>query len=209
MIKSLKLLILVYLALGYLNANAQTKKRVRKVKKYYFVTASNDTTHCKKLEWSTLLNGKLSELKYTTLDGKKVHLKGKKKVPDVILFYENGKTLDKLPSKLHKPKSYYKYVERTVNGKLIVYLREQSYSGGTSENINSPGYTKGGMGLYRFWLRLPNGEIYKINKTKNMKNIIIPYLKNCAEFINEYKGNFETDEKSFVKMIKLYNSLCN
>lgn len=186
----------------------------RKVKKYYFVTKEHDTVRCKKMEWNVLTNGKLRTLEYTDLDGKKIHLKGKNKVPNIITFYENGTFYDKLPSKINKPNGYYKYIRRSVNGKLRVYLRHQgegtmfiSDKGGNLVNTRK-GFTKGPVGLHRFWIRFPDGSIYKVNKKKNMNDIIIPYLKKCENFLNTYKGNYSTDEDSFIKMIKLYNKSC-
>ncbi len=37
---------------------------------------------------------------------------------------------------------------------------------------------------------------------KNMKEIIIPYLKSCPEFMVVYMDNFDNDEKSFINTIK-------
>jgi len=41
---------------------------------------------------------------------------------------------------------------------------------------------RGHAGIYKFFIKLPNGTFYKINSKKNMKKYIIPYLQECAEF---------------------------
>jgi len=181
----------------------------------YFVT-KDDTVFCKDMSYGTTAQGFLNELKYTDLNGNKVELKGRKNVPDVLTFYKFGSIIDKTPLKANKPDSYIRYTDRAVNGKLKVYLAQQGYlAGGMTYNpsvytASSGGWqsTGGPSGIYRFYIKMPDGSYYKINSKKNMKNIIKPYLLSCKEFENNYKGDFSTREQPFMDMIKLYNSLC-
>ena len=88
-----------------------------------------------------------------------------------------------------------------VDGKLIVYAEHPGrveYIGGGS----------GPYGSYRFIIKMPDGNYYKINDKGNMNDIIKPYLLKCAEFKNKYKGNFSTDEEPFKETAALYNQLC-
>ncbi len=47
-----------------------------------------------------------------------------------------------------------------------------------------------------------------LKKRKNLKNQIKPFLLKCQELKKQYKGDFNTHEKSFNETIRLYNSLC-
>ena len=55
---------------------------------------------------------------------------------------------------------------------------------------------------------MPSGTYYNANKRKDVKNYIKPYLLQCSEFKKQYKGDFSSDEKEFIQMIRLYNSVC-
>ena len=67
----------------------------------------------------------------------------------------------------------------------------------------------GSVGSYRFFIRMPDGTVHKINDKKNMNEVIKPFLLRYSEFKTEYKGEFKDDEYTFMEMIKLYNSLCD
>ena len=169
--------------------------------RYYFVTSKNDTTFCKELDYDVTLQGYLSKVEYIDINGNKAKLEGRSKVPDVITFYLDTIIKDKVPLKANKPNGYIKYTTREVDGKLRVYLSQQGY-------IYVSPDTYGPTGLYRFYIKFPDGKYYKINKKKNMKTIIIPYLEKCKEFKAQYKGNYSHEEEPFMETIRLYNSLC-
>jgi hypothetical protein len=206
-----KLIIIFSILLCCGIANAQTDT----TRKYYFVT-KKDTTFCKKLQYSTTAQGYLNKLEYNDMNGKEIVLKGQKNVPDVLTFNIDTIILDKVPLKADKPESYIRYTQRVVDGKLKVYLAQQGYYEGVKySDSDSPyadqnGYvdTGGPAGIYRFYLKMPDGTYYKINSKKNMKNYIKPFLQKCSEFVNEYTGDYSTKEEPFMEMIKLYNSLC-
>ena len=176
----------------------------------YFIVG-NDTTFCDKLSYKTTGQGYLKSITYTTTSGEEVHVEGKKNVPDVITFCINGSFFDKTPLKANKPNGYIRYTKRSVDGKLIVYLQQQGYDNSYHYTPNTYGddWQKGGpVGTYRFYLKMPDGTFYKINKKGNIKKFIKPYLLECDKFKEAYNGDFSTEEKPFMEMIKLYNSLC-
>ncbi len=166
-----------------------------------FFIVREDTTFCNNLKFSTTSQGYLKSISYDDLNGKSVSIEGRKKVPDVLTFCINGSLIDKTPLKAHKPDGYIRYTERAVDGKLKVYVGRQESVDLGSGNVAS--------GTYRFFIKMPNGTYYKINKKSNMEKYIKPYLLKCVEFKNQYKGDFSRREPQFIEMIKLYNSLCN
>ena len=167
---------------------------------YYFAT-NKDTVYCKSLEYGTNMVGNLRMLVYTDANGKKVEIKDKKLIPDVMSFNMNGVFYDKIPLKADKPDGAIRYTKREVDGKLKVYLAQQGTTIGSD-------FTSDPSGTYRFFLKMPTGTYYKINNKSNMKEHIKPYLSRCKEFAAEYKGDFNTNEEPFMEMIRLYNSLC-
>lgn len=162
----------------------------------YFVVDYKDTTYCEQLKYSCTVQGWLDELTYTTEDGKKESIEGRKNVPNVTTFYIKGRSIDRTPVKAHKPDSYIRYTERTLDGKIRVYAPGQGYNSDFEPS-----------GTYRFIALMPDGTWYQINK-KNMKKYIRPYLEQCAEFMKNYSGDFSTDEGPAVKMFAIYNLSC-
>lgn len=183
-----------------------------------FFIVQNDTTFCKDLNYTTTAQGYLNSIQYTDQRGKKISMIGRENVPDVATFYIKGRLIDKTPLKANVPDGYIRYTVRAVDGKLRVYFVEPGYSSGTGiryqgvENFTNPNSywnTSGHTGLYRFYLRMPEGIFYKINSKNNMDKYIKPYLLACTEFQSKYRGDFSTaKEKPFMEMIELYNSLC-
>jgi len=182
----------------------------------YFIVRK-DTTFCSKLNYSTTAQGYLKSIEYTDVNGKRKSVDGRKNVPDVSTFYQDSISIDKTPLKANRPDSYIRYTERAVDGKLKVYIAQQGYNQGTmsygpglnsGSNNNRLESTGGPSGIYRFYLKMPDGTYYKINNKGNMKKFIRPYLLKCTEFKNEYKGDYSAREQPFTDMIRLYNSLC-
>lgn len=162
----------------------------------YFVTQTKDTVYGAELKYGTGTWGALNFLSYIRADGSPVVYKSKKSAPTVLTLNIDGKTIDKIPLKPNSKREV-RYLERTIDGHLIVYLQHQKNS-----NYND------GTVMYIFYLKMPNGKFYKINSNKNMKNVIIPYLNECNAFINNYDGEYSNKEEPFMEMIQLYNSLC-
>jgi hypothetical protein len=162
----------------------------------YFVVGT-DTTFCTKLSASFTSQSYIGELNYLDSESKKVALKGRKNIPDIILLCINGKTLDRVPQKLNKPEGYIKWSPRVVNGKLIVNYYESTMSTQTATTS-----------IVRFYLRMPDGTYYNIYKSKDVKTFIIPYLEQCKSFKSKYKGDYSRNYDDFTKTIELYNSLC-
>ena len=163
----------------------------------YFVTQTLDTIYCTNLTYRTATWGGLNYLSYTRLDGAPVVYKSKKSAPLVLTLYIEGSTIDRIPLKPNSKKEI-RYTKRTVDGKLRVYLVHQN-----------PSNSGDGTVMYMFYIKLADGKFYKINKKKNMENVIIPYLKECTSFTRSYKGEFSNKEEEFIEMIELYNELCD
>jgi len=170
----------------------------------YFIEGK-DTTFCKSLAYTTTGQGYLKSISYEDMDGKKVELKSKKELPEVETFCIEGTFFDKTPLKADKPDGYIRYTERVVDGKLKLYLGEQGSF--TSTNVATGKSTTGAVGSYRFFIKMPDGKYYQVNK--DMKKVIRPYLEKCAEFKKQYKGDYGTGEQEFKETVTLYNSLCD
>jgi hypothetical protein len=183
--------ILFFLVSAGLNAIAQD----------YFIKGK-DTVFCQQLEFKLNAQEYLKSVKYTDEKGNASTITDRFELLDIITIYQGGIYLDKIPLKANKPDSYIRYTIRAVDGKLRVYLAEQGYVHNPNPNFSGP------SGIYRFFLKMPDGTYYKINSKKNMKTYIIPYLKQCSEFNKSYKGDFSSKEDPFMEMIRLYNSLC-
>ncbi|MBD3636468.1 MAG: hypothetical protein HUJ25_03925 [Crocinitomicaceae bacterium] len=162
----------------------------------YFIIDDKDTTKCVDLEYSLTVQGWLKRVSYTTLDGEKVEIDGRKEVPNVTTFCIDSVTFDRTPLNPKKPEKYIRYDLRTVDGKIKVYAPGQ--------RINTNGDP---VGKYRFFVRFPDGEWYTVN-SKNMETIIKPYLIKCKAFASSYSGEFSTSEEEAIEMFELYNQLC-
>uniref|UniRef100_UPI00404A98B5 hypothetical protein n=1 Tax=Gelidibacter sp. TaxID=2018083 RepID=UPI00404A98B5 len=177
----------------------------------YFVV-QNDTTFCKNLDYRTTAQGYLKKISYINSEGNEVSIEGRKNVPDVITFYRDSLTIDKIPLKASKPDSYVRYIARAVDGKLKTY--SNAFTRSKSADKYTPGnplgdWNYGGtMGAYHYTIKMPNGIFYDISN-KNIKKHIKPFLLKCVEFKNQYKGEYKKNEVYFNQMIELYNSLCD
>lgn len=163
----------------------------------YFITQLKDTVFCSDLKFGTNTYGHINFLSYIQPDGSPIKYQSKKTVPVIPTLYIDGETLDRIPL---KPKSKHDviYLKRTVDGPLKVYLQHQNQS-----------YTSAGTVMYIFYLKMPDGTFYKINDKLNMSQFIIPYLKKCSAFTDQYDGDYSNKEEAFIEMIQLYNQLCS
>jgi hypothetical protein len=218
--KLILIVVTCFILFNYGIVNCQSKPT-----NYYFIKG-RDTVFCSILVYQTNAQGVLTYLTYTDMDGKVISMSGKKNVPDVNTFCIGGEAADKVPINPNKPDGYYRYFPRAVDGKLIVYCPGQetisvigntTVAGNPSNAVShsSPGYSnvstthQGQSGPYIFFLKMPDGTIYKINKKSNMEDYIKPHLLACREFAKQYKGDFSSEEAPFMESIKLYNSVCN
>lgn len=162
----------------------------------YFIKQTKDTVFCTDLQFSTNTRGELDFLRYIMLDDSPIVFKSKKTVPFVLTLFIDGKTIDRIPLTPNAKKQV-RYTERTVDGKLKVYLVHQDNSDSKDATV-----------MYIFYIKMPNNQYLKINKKKNMEKEIVPYLKNCQAFLDSYKGEYSNKEEAFIEMISLYNQLC-
>ena len=169
----------------------------------YFIV-NKEKTYCSDLSFEITSQSYLKSISYTDSSGKKIEIEGRKKVPNISTFYINGNLIDKIPQKVDKPKKYIKWAKRVVDGKLIVnyYHSEMTtsnwYSDGDIKDITT--------GITKHFVKMPNGTYYDIRSSKDRKKHIIPYLKRCANFKSQYKGDF--NKRDFNEIITLYNQVC-
>lgn len=149
-------MLLVITILSGLNAKAQSEPAP-----YYFVTNELDTTFCMSLDYGTNTQGFLDRMTFIKTNGEESDMKGKSKVPNVVTFYMEGKTYDKVPYDLDSGFGEYIYSERKVNGDMKVYLDRK---------------VKGQSDIYRFYVRLTDGSYVKVNSRSNMNRHIKPAL---------------------------------
>ena len=160
---------------------------------YYFVKHDFDTVFCKSLSYGTGTWGVLNRLEYTTPEGISYELRGKNNIPKIITFYLNGKTFDRIPYNLGGSKKLYVYSERITGDKLKVYLDPMVQD----ESV-----------IYRFYVRIEDGNFYKVDKRSDFENVIVPFMMKCEKFRNALDFPLTKDEKTFIKAAKLFNSLC-
>jgi len=181
------MLILITILSGF-NANAQSEPAP-----FYFVTNERDTTFCMSLDYGTNTQGFLDRMTFIKTNGEESNIKGKGRVPNVVTFYMEGKTYDKVPYDLDSDFGEYAYSERMVNGDMKVYLDKK---------------IKGQSDIYRFYIRLTDGSYVKVNSRSNMNRHIKPALLTCDDFSDAYQGEYNFDEVEFLTMVSFYNFLC-
>lgn len=160
---------------------------------FYFVTNERDTTFCISLDYGTNTQGVLEHLTFIQTNGEESDIKGKSKVPNVVTFFMEGITYDKIPYDLESDFGEYIYSERKVNGDLKVYLDRK---------------IKGQSDVERFYVRLEDGSYVNVNTRSNMNKHIKPALLSCEDFNDSYHGEFSNDEVEFLSMVSFYNFLC-
>ena len=161
---------------------------------FYFVTNERDTTFCMSLDYGTNTQGFLDRLTFIKTNGEEIDIKGEYEVPNVVTFYMEGKTYDRIPFDLDMDFGDYAYSERKVNGDIKVYLDR---------------IIKGQSDIYRFYVRLADGSYVKVNSRSNMNRHIKPALLTCEDFNDSYQGEFSNDEMEFLDMVSFYNFLCD
>ena len=161
---------------------------------FYFVTNERDTTFCMSLDYGTNTQGFLDHLTFIKTNGEEIDIKGEYEVPNVVTFYMEGITYDRIPYDLDMDFGDYAYSERKVNGDIKVYL---------DRKIN------GQSDVYRFYVRLDDGSYVNVKGRSNMNRHIKPALLTCEDFSDSYQGEFSSDEVEFLAMVSFYNFLCD
>ncbi len=175
----------------------------------YFIVES-DTTFCSNLDYKITGQSYLKELSYLDINGEPRIIEGRKNIPNISTFYISGITIDKVPQKTNKPDKYIKWAERVVDGKLIVTYYSSTMTTYTYRSTYGSPFGDGTTtGISKFYIKLPDGVFYNINKSSDRNKHIIPYLKKCEAFMSEYTGTFKPNYNKFIKTVELYNSLCN
>ena len=170
-----------------ININAQSEPAP-----YYFVTMNRDTAFCMSLDYGTDTKGYLNRLTYIRISGDEYDVKGKNKVPNIVTFYMDGITYDKIPYDLDFENGEYIYSERKVDGIIKVYLDEKI-----------PGQSP----VYRFYVRLTDGSYLKVNNKSNMRKYIKPALLENDDFRDAFVGEYSNEEQDFLNMVSFYNFL--
>ena len=165
----------------------------------YFINGK-DTIRGTWIRYKLTSQSYLSEISYIDAGGNRINLKERKNLTEVSSFHRSDQIIDKIPQKANKPKSYVKWANRVVDGKLIV-----NYYFNTISTIGVNGTT---TGIMKFFIKMPDGTYYDIRKSSDLRKHIIPYLKECSEFVSAYKGDYSKNYESFVETIMLYNSVC-
>lgn len=173
--------------------------------KDYFI-ADTDTVRCFNISYKLTSQSYLASVNYTDTNQDNMRIEDKAYLASITSFYKNGVHIDRIPQVADKPKSYVKWAERVVDGKLKVnfYHSEMTTYGNMSFNHGGAVTT----GITKFFIKMPDGTFYDIRKNSDLKKHIVPYLSSCPEFVAAFKGKFEEDYDAFTKMIALYNSLC-
>lgn len=160
---------------------------------FYFINLQKDTVFCKSLKYGTNTKGNLNRLDYVTINDVPYELNGKKNIPNILTFYINGKTLDKIPYRLGSKSKLYVYSERLSNGELKVYI-----------NHLIPDVSV----VYRYYIQFDDGEMYRVDKRSDFEEQIKPRMLSCDKFKNTLTWEISDDEEKFLETVRLYNSLC-
>ena len=187
---SSKVVVILLITILYgLNAEAQSEPAP-----FYFINIERDTTFCMSLDYGTNTQGFLDRMTFVKTNREESDIKGKNKVPNVVTFYMEGITYDKVPYDLDSDFGEYIYSERKVNGDIKVYLDQK---------------IKGQSEIYRFYIRLGDGSYVKVNNRSNMNKHIKPALLTCEDFSDSYQGEYSSEEIEFITMVSFYNFLCD
>lgn len=164
----------------------------------FYIKNSTDTIKCSNLKHEIGSQQLLKKLNFTTESGISKEITNKTELEQVttIFIAEQG-YWDKIPIKPHAPNGITRFTNRVTFGKLAVYYEPQQYN-----TRMEP------VGIYRYYILLPDGIYYKVYNKSNMKKIIKSFLLECAAFKSAYSGDFSSEVMPFIEMINLYNSVC-
>jgi len=190
----------VFLLLSQINF-AQEKSELD----YYII--GSDTTYCTGLWYSKTSQSYIGTVNYVGMEGDTVSMNERSKVRSIVSFHILGSTVDRVPQKASKPNRYVQWADRIVEGKLTLnYYRKRS----RTIELNGAGGQNSMQSkvIVIFYVKMPDGTYYDINKKSDRKKYIIPYLEKCKAFKDAYEGDYSHEKDDFVKTIELYNSLC-
>lgn len=182
----------------------------------YFITIKGDSIGCKEVtNFVTNSQGKMVGLEYIDILGKVVKQK-KKEIPDIKTICMNGTIYDRMPLKLKKPDSYYRYGQRFVDGKIRVTIYDnQTTSYELKKNFDGTSTGRMGettSGTYLRHVKMPDGTKYELSGLKGLKAIkkIREYMLQCKEFEKEYNTNpkYKQSSTTFEETVIDYNKLC-
>ena len=182
-------ILILLLGMVYIPGYAQEN-----IPQLYFINLQKDTVFCKTLNFGTNTKGFLNRLDYKTINDIPYEFSGKKNVPNILTFYINGKTLDKIPYRLGSQSKLYVYSERLTDGELIVYI-----------NHIIPDVSV----IYRFYIQFDDGSMYRVDKRSDFEEHIKPRMLSCEKFKNTLTWEISDEEEKFLEAVRLYNSLCN
>lgn len=181
----------------------------------YYIKTNNDSVSCKEIKsFETNSQGKLVELQYIDKEGKEIKQK-KSDMPDIRTFCMNGVIYDRMPLKIEKPDSYYRYGERVVNNgkiRINVYDNQQTkYE--LRKNFDGTSTGQGSWSTYGTYLRhvkMPDGTIYEVSGIKGMKAAkkIRDYMFECKDFEKECNSNPKYKSCTFEETVYDYNKMC-
>jgi hypothetical protein len=133
------------------------------------------------------------------------HTIKKKEVPTIKSFRIGGYVNDYLPLKASKPDKYHRHIELKIDGKIKIYDHIRLIASTDSETGERKFYRVVGAGEKIYTIKLDNGGYYDINN-KNLTDYIIPYMKNCQEFMKTNTERITVD--NIEKIVGIYNESC-
>jgi hypothetical protein len=184
----IRMLLILILGIVFIPSFAQED-----IPDYYFINLQKDTVFCESLSYGTNTKGYLNRLDYITNDNVPYELNGKKNIPNILTFYINGKSLDKIPYRLGSKSKLYVYAERLTDGAIKVYI-----------NHLIPDVSV----VYRFYVQFEDGLMYRVDKRSDLEEHIKPRMLSCEKFKDALTWEISDDEEKFLETVRLYNSLC-
>ena len=185
-----KIGVILILFLGIINIPGYAQEQAPQ---FYFINLQKDTVFCKTIHYSTNTKGYLNKLDYVTINDIPYEFEGKKNVPNILTFYINGKSLDKIPYNLGSKSKLYVYSERLTDGQLKVYINHQI-----------PDVSV----VYRFYIQFNDGKMYRVDKNSDFEDHIKPRMLSCEKFKEILTWEISDEEEKFLETARLYNSLC-
>ncbi len=163
-----------------------------------YVIQNGDTIPCKSISFGYSRRGALEFAQYIDAEGRKVRSEAEQGLPNVTSFFSKDTVFDRVPIFADKTDGPVWYAPRMADGKIKLYFVNTTYV------YNDAGNTGG---YYRFTFQMPDGNFYKVTQG-NVNKVIKPYVQQCKNFTERYKGNYKADETSFYELITIYNAQC-
>ena len=169
----------------------------------YILFENKDTMFC---SITTLARGAGNVFLIEYVDENNVsHTINKKEVPTIKSFRIGGYVNDYLPFRATRPNKIHRHIELKIDGKIKIYDHIRLVASTDSETGERKFYSVVGAGERIYTIKLDNGGYYDINK-KNLNEYIIPYMKNCKEFMKTNTERITVD--NIEKIVGIYNESC-